>query len=126
MSTNRSGRLSADVITAGEPLMFRVTQGLVYYERPGVHCIEADNGEGTAFYIYLPLGIESGRFNLGLNEQSPMIIHVTGHSEAELYPGMLELAVGGDAQFSASFSGIDADGLAVENGSFSLEHPAAV
>jgi len=122
MSTNRAGRLSADVGS----LAFRVIQGLYYYERPGIHCIEANNGDGTEFYVYLPVGIESGTFNLGLGGQSPMIIHVAGNSEAELHPGKLELTVGGDAQFSGSFSGIDADGLAVENGSFRLELQAAV
>lgn len=125
MSTNRTGRLSADVITANGPLEFSVTQGLFCYERPGIHCIEASNGEGKEFYVYLPAGIESGTFHLGLSERSPMIIHVTGNSEAELYRGVLELTVGGDAQFSGRFSGIDADGLEVENGSFRLEHEDA-
>jgi hypothetical protein len=122
MSTNRTGHLSADVNTAGSPLAFRVTHGLYFYDRPGIHCIEADNGQGTAFYVYLPMGIESGSFNLGLSERSPMVIHVTGNCEAEVYRGMLELTVGGDAQFAASFSGIDADGLEVTNGSFRLEY----
>lgn len=122
MSANRKGRLSADVITANGSLEFSVTQGLYCYERPGIHCIEANNGEGKEFYVYLPAGIQSGNFHLGLSERSPMIIHVTGNSEAELYRGVLELTVGGEAQFSGRFSGIDADGLEVENGSFRLEH----
>ncbi|MNN65773.1 hypothetical protein D3C81_1813010 [compost metagenome] len=53
-----------------------------------------------------------------------MIIHATGHSEAELYPGTLELTVGGDAQFAGQFSGMDANGLQVRNGSFRLENEA--
>jgi hypothetical protein len=125
MSTNRSGHLSADVSTAGDPLPFRVTHGLYFHDRPGIHCIEADNGKGTAFYVYLPVGIQSGSFSLGLSERSPMVIHVTGNSEAELYRGALDLTVGGDAQFAGSFSGIDADGLEVTNGRFRLEHDAS-
>jgi hypothetical protein len=124
MSANRAGHLSADVITAGGPQPFRVANGLYFYDRPGIHCIEAENGQGTAFYVYLPVEIQSGSFNLGLTEQSPMIIHVTGTSEAELHQGMFELTVGGDAQFAGSFSGTDADGLQVTNGSFRLEHEA--
>lgn len=126
MSTNRSGHLSADVSTAGDPLPFRVTHGLYFHDQPGIHCIEADNGKGTAFYVYLPVGIQSGSFSLGLSERSPMVIHVTGNSEAELYRGALDLTVGGDAQFAGSFSGIDADGLEVTNGRFRLEHDASV
>jgi hypothetical protein len=124
MSTNRTGHLSANVITAEGTLEFRVTRGLYCYERPGLHCIEANNGQGTEFYVYLPTEIESGSFSLGLSERSPMVIHVTGTSEAELYRGSLELTVGGDAQFSGTFSGLDADGLEVENGSFRLEYEA--
>jgi len=124
MSTNRTGHLSADVITTEGTLEFRVTRGLYCYERPGLHCIEANNGQGTEFYVYLPTEIESGSFSLGLSERSPMVIHVTGTSEAELYRGSLELTVGGDAQFSGRFSGLDADGLEVENGSFRLEYEA--
>jgi hypothetical protein len=126
MSTNRAGHLSADVDTAGGPQPFRVTHGLYFYDRPGIHCIEADNGQGMAFYVYLPVGIQSGSFNLGLTESSPMIIHVTGTSEADLYRGVLELTVGGEAQFAGSFSGMDADGLEVTNGRFRLEHEATV
>ncbi|WP_256345426.1 hypothetical protein [Pseudomonas sp. PD9R] len=125
MSTNRSGRLTADVITDDGLLEFRVTQGLFCYDRPGLHCIEANDGQGKEFYVNLPVGVESGRFSLGLSERSPMIIHVTGSSEAELYRGRLELTVGGDAQFAGRFSGTDADGLEVSNGSFRLEHDAS-
>ena len=124
MSTNRTGYLSADVITAEGTLEFRVTQGLSYYDLPGSHFIEANSGKGKAFYVYLPLDIESGIFSLGLSEGAPMVIHVTGTSEAELYRGRLELTVGGEAQFSGNFSGLDADGLEVENGSFRLEYEA--
>lgn len=126
MSTNRAGRLSADVITAHGPVEFRVTQGLRYYERQGIHCIDANNGEGKVFYVHLPVGIQSGTFSLGLSERAPMIIHVTGNSEAELYRGRLELTVGGDAQFAGNFSGLDADGLEVENASFRLEYEEGV
>ncbi|KII36401.1 hypothetical protein NL64_03510 [Pseudomonas fluorescens] len=124
MSTNRTGHLSADVITTEGTLEFRVTEGLNYYDLPGVHFIEANNGQGKEFYVYLPMELESGSFSLGLGERSPMVIHVTGTSEAELYRGRLELTVGGDAQFSGRFSGLDADGLEVENGSFRLEYEA--
>ncbi|WP_448106600.1 hypothetical protein [Pseudomonas azerbaijanoccidentalis] len=126
MSTNRTGRLSADVIAANGTMEFQVTQGLYYYERNGLHCIEASNGEGKEFYVYLPVGIQTGTFGLGLSERSPMIIHVTDSSEAELYRGTLELTVGGDAQFAGSFSGLDADGVTVENGSFRLEYEAGI
>jgi hypothetical protein len=125
MSANRSGHLSADVITADGSMQFRVTDGLDFYQRSDIHCIDADNGQGTAFYVYLPMGIQSGSFSLGLNEGSPMVIHVIGNSEAELYPGTLELMVGGDAQFVGRFSGTDANGLQVKNGSFRLENEAA-
>ncbi|VVP73661.1 hypothetical protein PS918_01611 [Pseudomonas fluorescens] len=110
-------------MTDNGPEVFRVTQGLCYYERAGVHCIEASDGQGRAFHIHLPAAIESGSFSLGLSERAPMIIHVTGHCEAELYRGRLELKVGGDAHFCGSFSGIDADGFDIENGIFRLEHP---
>jgi hypothetical protein len=53
-----------------------------------------------------------------------MVIHVIGNSEAELYPGTLDLTVGGDAQFAGRFSGTDANGLQVEYGSFRLESEA--
>ncbi|PYY71180.1 hypothetical protein CRX42_07505 [Pseudomonas jessenii] len=124
MSANRSGYLSAEVITADGTLQFRVTDGLDFYQRSIIQCIEADNGQGTAFYVYLPMGIQSGSFSLGLTEGSPMVIHVTGSSEAELYPGTLELTVGGDAQFVGRFSGMDANDLHVKNGSFRLENEA--
>ena len=122
MSANRSGQLSADVITTDGSMQFRVTDGLGFYQRSETHCIEADNGQGTRFYLYLPKAIQSGSFSLGLTEGSPMVIHATGHSEAELYPGTLELTVGGDAQFAGQFSGMDANGLQVSNGSFRLEN----
>ncbi|WP_419711725.1 hypothetical protein [Pseudomonas sp. NFX224] len=118
--------MSANVITASGAIEFRVTQGLYHYERNGLHCIEASNGEGNEFYVYLPVGMQSGSYSLGLSERSPMIIHVTGHSEAELYRGTLELMVGGDTQFAGSFSGLDADGMQVENGSFRLEYEASI
>jgi hypothetical protein len=124
MSANRSGHLSADVITTDGSMQFRVTDGLDFYQRSNIHCIEADNGQGTAFYVYLPMGIQGGSFSLGLNEGSPMVIHVTGNSEAELYPGTLELTVGGGAQFAGRFSGTDANGLQVTSGSFRLENQA--
>jgi hypothetical protein len=125
MGAIRSGHVSADVITTDGSMQFRVTDGLDSYQRSDIHCIEANNGQGTAFYLYLPKAIQSGSFNLGLTEESPMVIHVTGSSEAELYPGTLELTVGGDAQFAGQFSGIDANGLQVSNGSFRLESEAA-
>ncbi|CAG8873133.1 hypothetical protein [Pseudomonas fluorescens] len=125
MSANRSGHLSADVITTDGSMQFRVTDGLDFYQRSDIHCIEADNGQGTAFYVYLPMSIQSGSFSLGLNTGSPMVIHVIGNSEAELYPGTLELTVGGDAQFAGRFSGTDANGLQVENGGFRLENEVA-
>ncbi|CAI8917329.1 hypothetical protein [Pseudomonas sp. IT-P4] len=125
VSANRSGHLSADVITTDGSTQFRVTDGLDFHQRSGIYCIEADNGQGTAFYVYLPVSIQTGSFSLGLNEGSPMVIHVIGTSEAELYPGTLELTVGGDAQFAGRFSGTDANGLQVENGSFRLEDEAA-
>lgn len=124
VSANRSGHLSADVVTTDGSMQFRVTDGLVFYQRSDINCIEADNGQGTAFYVYLPIGIQSGSFSLGLNEGSPMVIHVIGNSEAELYPGTLDLTVGGDAQFAGRFSGTDANGLQVEYGSFRLESEA--
>ena len=124
MSANRSGHLSADVVSTDGSMQFRVTDGLDFYQQSNIHCIEADNGQGTAFYVYLPMEIQSGSFSLGLNEGSPMVIHVTGNSEAELYPGQLDLMVGGDAQFVGRFSGTDANGLEVKNGSFWLENDA--
>lgn len=124
VSANRSGHLSADVVTTDGSMQFRVTDGLDFYQRSDINCIEADNGQGTAFYVYLPIGIQSGSFSLGLNEGSPMVIHVIGNSEAELYPGTLDLTVGGDAQFAGRFSGTDANGLQVEYGSFRLESEA--
>ncbi len=124
MKSVRAGHLRADLIaeSASEPLAFRAAPTLDYFEQPGLHCLGASNGQDKAFYVYLPRGIESGRFHLGLSERSPMIIHVTGDSEAELYRGALELTVGGDAQFAGSFRGLDAEGIEVENGSFRLEH----
>lgn len=126
MSVNRTGHLSADIITAGGREEFRVTGGLYYaLLNSNSHFIEASNGQGKQFLVYLPLSIESGSHKLELGQAgSPMIIHVTGNSEAELYPGILELTVGGDAQFAGSFSGTDADGLEVKNGSFRLAHEA--
>jgi hypothetical protein len=79
---------------------------------------------GQRFTCTWPIGIQSGSFSLGLNEGSPMVIHVIGNSEAELYPGTLDLTVGGDAQFAGRFSGTDANGLQVEYGSFRLESEA--
>jgi hypothetical protein len=125
MSTNRTGYLNADVITTESILEFRVAEGLNYYDLPGVHFIEANNGQGKEFYVYLPMEIGSGSFSLGLGERSPMVIHVTGTSEAELYRGRLELTVGGDAQFTGTFSGLDADSLEVEKGSFRLDYEAS-
>lgn len=124
MRINRKGLLMADVITASGAKAFQATQGLYYYERNGLHCIDAYNGEGKEFYVYLPVGIQTGTFSLGLSERSPMVIHVTDGSEAELYRGTLELTVQGDAQFAGNFSGLDADGVTVENGSFRLEYEA--
>ena len=126
MSANRQGWVSVDVMTDSGPQAFRVTQGLRFYERSGVQCIEASNDRGWEFHIHLPMAIESGRFSLGLSERSPMVIHLTGNSEAELYRGRLELKVGGDAHFSGNFCGIDADGFEIENGSFRLEHESGV
>jgi len=124
MALNRAGSLSADIKTTGGVLEFRVTDGLEYFERSGLHCIIASNGQGKEFYVYLPLAIASGRYSLGLSERSPMIFHVTGNSESDVHRGSLELTVGGDAQFAGSFSGMDADGLEVENGTFMLEYHA--
>jgi hypothetical protein len=126
MKSVRAGHLRADLITeSGKLLAFRAAPTLDYFEQPGLHCLGASDGPDKAFYLYLPQGIDSGRFHLGLSERSPMIIHVTGSSEAELYRGALELTVGGDAQFAGSFRGLDADGIEVENGSFRLEHEAS-
>jgi hypothetical protein len=123
MKSVRTGHLRADLITEdGKLLAFRAASTLDYFEQPGLHCLGASNGQDKAFYIYLPLDIESGSFHLGLSERSPMIIHVTGNSEAELYRGALELTVGGDAQFAGSFRGLDAEGIEVADGSFRLEH----
>ncbi|MGH8388277.1 MAG: hypothetical protein ACRESJ_22800 [Pseudomonas sp.] len=123
MSTNREGHLCADVTTgSGDTQLFRVTNGLEFYVLLGSYRIDASNGKGKEFYIQLPGDIESGSFNLGLSPRGPMIIHVTGSSEAEVYQGNLELKVGGDAQFAGTFSGIDIHGLKVTNGSFRLEH----
>jgi hypothetical protein len=124
MKSVRAGHLRADLLTASGSLVFRAAPTLDYFEQPGLHCLGASNGHDKAFYVYLPQGIESGRFALGLSERSPMIIHVTGGAEAELYRGSLELTVGGDAQFAGSFSGLDAEGIEVENGSFRLEYEA--
>ncbi|WCM52540.1 hypothetical protein OH720_05860 [Pseudomonas sp. WJP1] len=121
MKSVRAGHLHADLLTASECLAFRAAPTLDFFELPGLHCLGASNGQDKTFYVYLPQGIESGRFALGLCERSPMIVHVTGGSEAELYRGSLELAVGGDAQFAGSFRGLDAEGIEVENGSFRLE-----
>lgn len=126
MKSVRAGHLRADLITeSGKLLAFRAASTLDYFEQAGLHCLGATNGQDKAFYVYLPLGIESGRFHLGLSERSPMIIHVTGDSEAELYRGALELTVGGGAQFAGSFRGLDAEGIEVENGSFRLEYEAS-
>jgi len=124
MSANRSGHLSAEVITTDGSTQFRVTDGLNFYPTLNAHCIEADNGQGAAFLVYLPIGIQSGSFSLELSGTTPKVIHVTGNSEAELYPGTLELTVGGDAEFAGRFSGTDANGLQVSNGSFRLENQA--
>jgi hypothetical protein len=124
MSANRSGHMSAEVITTDGSMQFRVTDGLDFYQQSNIHCIEADNGHGTAFLVYLPIGIKSGSFSLELSGTTPKVIHVTGNSEAELYPGTLELTVGGDAEFAGRFSGTDANGLQVSNGSFRLENQA--
>jgi hypothetical protein len=124
MKSVRAGHLHADLLTASGPLAFRAAPTLDYFEQPGLHCLGANNGHDKAFYVYLPQDIESGRFALGLCERSPMIIHVADGSEAELYRGSLELTVGGDAQFAGSFSGLDAEGVEVENGSFRLEYEA--
>ncbi|WP_256587347.1 hypothetical protein [Pseudomonas sp. FW300-N1A1] len=123
MSSNRSGHFSADLITAGGRQAFHVATGVHYFVREGVHCIEASNDQGEAFLVYLPAEIETGIFQLQLG--LPSVIHVTGSTEAELYPlGTLELTVGGDAQFDGRFTGTDANGIVVENGSFRLEHEA--
>lgn len=127
MSKERAGHLSADVISAGGLIEFRVTQRLYYYERSGMHCIEADDAQSNAFYAYLPAAIESGSYQLGIGQEgAPMIIHVTDNAEAELYPGVLELTVGGDAQFAGIFRGTDANGVEVENGSFRMEHDSTI
>lgn len=120
MNSVRSGHISADIHTAKGPEAFRLDEGLRYYLRHGVHCFEAINDEGEGFYLYLPDDLQPGTHQLEVG--LPSVIHVTGASEAELYPlGSLTLTVGGDAQFAGSFSGTDADGIPIENGSFSLE-----
>jgi len=120
MSSVRSGHLSADIHTANGPEAFRVTEGLRYYLRQGVHSLEAVNAAGEGFYLYLPDDIQTGTYQLQVG--LPSVIHVTGVSEAELYPlGSLTLTVVGDTQFAGTFSGTDADGIRIENGSFSLE-----
>ncbi|MBV7575565.1 hypothetical protein KW846_22885 [Pseudomonas sp. PDM32] len=124
MSANRSGHMSAEVIRTDGSTQFRVMDGLNFYPTLNAHCIEADNGQGTAFLVYLPIGIQSGSFSLEPSGTTPKVIHVTGNSEAELYPGTLELTVGGDAEFAGRFSGTDASGLQVRNGSFRLENQA--
>ena len=125
MTINRAGRLSADISSADGTVEFRVTDGLYYYEVLGMPWFAANDGQGKEFYVHLPEGIQSGSHSLSLYEHGPKIIHVTGNCEAELFPGMLELTVGGDAQFSGSFRGTDADGLQVSGGSFRLEREAS-
>ena len=45
-------------------------------------------------------------------------------SEAVVFPGTMELTVGGNAQFSGTFSGTDENAILIENGSFKFDHPA--
>ncbi|MFJ2447126.1 hypothetical protein [Pseudomonas sp. NPDC087626] len=123
MSSVRSGHFSADIHTAGGLKALRVTEGLRYYLRQGVHSLEAVNAAGEGFYLYLPDDIQTGTYQLQVG--LPSIIHVTGGGEAELYPlGSLTLTVDGDGQFAGTFSGTDADGIRIENGSFRLEYQA--
>ena len=119
MSSNRPGHFSADIGTAEGRQAFRLKAGLNYFDRGGVHCIEAVNDQGEGFYVYLPSGIESGVYQLEIG--LPSIIHVTDCAEAELYPeGTLTLAVEDEGQFTGIFSGTDANGITVRNGSFRL------
>jgi len=123
MSSVRSGHFSADIHTASGLKTLRVTEGLRYYLRQGVHNLEAVNAAGEGFYLYLPDDIQAGTYQLQVG--LPSVIHVTGISEAELYPlGSLTLTVVGDTQFTGTFSGTDADGIRIENGSFRLEYQA--
>ncbi|WP_339546401.1 hypothetical protein [Pseudomonas sp. RA_35y_Pfl2_P32] len=123
MSSVRSGHFSADIHTASGLESFRMMVGLRHYLRKGVHSIEAVNDKGEGFYVYLPDDIKTGTYQLEIG--LPSIIHVTDCSEAELYPvGSLTLTVGGGGQFSGTFSGTDADGIQIANGSFRLERQA--
>ncbi|SEM35694.1 hypothetical protein SAMN04487857_101322 [Pseudomonas sp. ok272] len=123
MNTDQKGHFSADLNTANGRESFRMTNGLSYDVRQGVHCIEAINGSGEGFYVYLPAHIESGTYALEVG--LPSVIHVMPASEAELYPvGTLTLTVGGAARFAGTFSGVDANGIVIENGSFRLEGDA--
>jgi hypothetical protein len=45
-------------------------------------------------------------------------------SEAVVFPGTMELTVGGNTQFSGTFSGTDENAILIENGSFKFDHPA--
>lgn len=119
MGANRPGYFHADIGSADNRREFRMSEGLNYFNRGGVHCIEAVNDQREGFYVYLPAGIESDVYPLQVG--LPSIVHVTDNSEAELYPqGTLSLTVDGEGQFTGVFSGIDADGITVKNGSFQL------
>lgn len=123
MSTKRMNHFSAQVHTARGREAFRMTDGIRYYLRQGVHCIEAVTDQGEGFYVYLPVGIESGIYQLQIG--LPSVIHVTQASEAELYPlGTLTLTVEGDERFTATFSGTDANGIVIENGSLHFQGDA--
>lgn len=96
------------------------------YAHEEAHFFEADDGKkNTQISIYLPLGITSGTYNLGRDWGSPMVVHVENQtSEAVVFPGTMELTVGGNAQFSGTFSGTDENAILIENGSFKFDHPA--
>ena len=95
------------------------------YAHEGAHFFEADGKKNTQISIYLPLGITSGMYNLGRDWGSPMVVHVEHQtSEAVVFPGTMELTVGGNAQFSGTFSGTDENAILIENGSFKFDHPA--
>lgn len=119
MGANRPGFFHADIGSAENRLEFRQNEGLNYFKRGGVHCIEAVNDQREGFYVYLPADIVTGEYPLQIG--LPSIVHVTDNSEAELYPqGALKLTIDAEGQFTGEFSGIDADGVAVENGAFQL------
>ena len=121
MTTIRTGHMN--VVINGDAVACPVIN---QYEHDDAHFFEADDGkEKTQILIYLPFGITSGKYDLGLNLGVPMVVHVKNQtSEAVVFPGEMELTVGGDAQFAGTFNGTDENGISVENGSLKFDHPA--